>query len=155
MNNNRMVWDGLGFPVSLVGFSLVDVDHELVPDVNMKEIQEQAFLKLITWAGRLTGQHVRFARHYLHETQFEFAKNINVKNASSVSQWEAKGNSLTEMDVNTELILRMHLLHSISSNNFRKKGIIDSEWKRLQNLLNDALSKLHENAEPLEIEKAS
>ena len=105
----------------LVGFSMIDYDEEQVPDVNMNDIQEQAFLKLITWPGRLTDQHVRFARSYLHETQLEFAKNINVKNASSVSQSEAKGNSPTETDVNTELILRLHLLHIINGYYFRKK----------------------------------
>jgi DNA-binding transcriptional regulator YiaG len=152
MSSNQLLWNGLGFPVVLVGFPMIEVDGEQLPDVNMKEIQEQAFRKLITWPGRLTGQQVRFARNYLHETQAEFAQQINIKTPSSVSQWEAKGSALTGMDINTELVLRMHMLHAIDSLHFRKSGIIDMEWKQLRKLISDALSKLKDNPEPVQIE---
>jgi DNA-binding transcriptional regulator YiaG len=151
MSSDRILWNGLGFPVVLVGFPLIEVDGEQFPDVNMKELQEQAFLKLIAWPARLTGQQVRFARNYLRETQIEFAKQINVS-TPSVSQWEKKGVGPTGMDVNTEIVLRMHMLHSVEGQ-IRRRGLAALEWASLRGLIYDALSKLKETSEPLQVER--
>jgi DNA-binding transcriptional regulator YiaG len=119
MEENKIHWEALGFPVWLVGFKMKKVRGNEVPDVNMKKIQGQAFKALILHQHRFTGSQVRFIRSYLRLTQNEFAREINV-NHSSVSIWESKGDDLTGMETNTELILRLYMLHSHGSPHFRK-----------------------------------
>jgi DNA-binding transcriptional regulator YiaG len=137
MEENKIHWEALGFPVWLVGFKMKKVRGNEVPDVNMKKIQGQAFKALILHQHRFTGSQVRFIRSYLRLTQNEFAREINV-NHSSVSIWESKGDDLTGMETNTELILRLYMLHSHGSPHFRK-AVITMEWKRMSLLLNKAL----------------
>lgn len=149
MNGNHIEWDGLGFPVVLIGFPMISVMGEDVPDVNMNVLQEQAFRKLISWPHSLTGQQVRFARSYLRQTQAEFAKNIHV-NPSLVSQWEGRANEPTRMETNNEVVLRLYMLKMIDSPAFRKKNVVDLEWRRILDLLGD----FRPGTVPLQLEKA-
>ena len=149
---SKMVWEGLGFPVTLVGYEVKKSrDGEDVPVLNMNEIQEQAFRALIVWHSRFTGQHVRFVRSYLRETQTEFARNINQKHPSVVSTWEGKADEVTGMDINTELILRAYMQVTIDGPLFRK-GVSNLPWLKFSGLFFDALKTLQEG-EPLEISK--
>lgn len=156
MKDQIIEWNGLSFPVVLRGFKKRTVRGVEVPDVNMKEIQKQAFYALIVWEHRFTGQHVRFIRSYLQEKQSELAKAINVSHGL-VSQWEDKGNRFTKMDINTELILRYHMLHAIQSPNFRSHADVDLVWQRtlgkLLDILGSASERLKSDPEPITLVK--
>jgi DNA-binding transcriptional regulator YiaG len=146
MKREEIAWEGLGFPVVLVGFPMKTVRGNEVPDLNMNDIQEQAFKALILWPHRFTGQQVRFARAYMRKTQQELANEIAVNN-TSVCYWESKGNEPTEMQVQTELILRFHMLYDLYSPNFRK-NVTDIEWRRMR----DKLDELFKNPAKITLE---
>ena len=97
----------LGFPVILVDPPMVDFRGVAVPDVNMRTVQETAFLMLIVKPARLTGSEVRFIRAYQQLRQADFARVLNMANHSVVSQWESRRDEPSGMDYNTEVLLRI------------------------------------------------
>jgi DNA-binding transcriptional regulator YiaG len=156
--NKQLKWDALGFPVVLVNFPTKTVRGVEVPDVNMKSIQEEAFRKLVSWPHRFTGRQLKFIRSYLQETQVELAQNINASH-SSVSLWEDALDKPTRMEVNTELILRFHMLHSLTSPSFRNSKVVDLQWRQLvqqfAQISENATKKLKPTKSPIHIEHAS
>lgn len=148
--NKKILWEGLGFPVKLIGFKTKIRNGELVPDVNMKDIQEIAFRSLISKHGRLTGCELKFIRTYLQLTQIEFTKAINASDRSSFSQWENKLDDITGMDINTEIMIRLFMAKQCEEGDIRK-GIQDLVWYRMKDLIFDFISKIKDEDEYISI----
>ena len=146
----KMIWEGLGFPIKLVGFKMKKINDEFVPDLNMKEIQQEAFMALITKHGRFTGCELKFIRTYLQLTQIEFAKSINASDRSSISQWENKLDYPTGMDINTEIMIRLFMAKQCEEGEIRK-GIHDLVWYRMKDVVFDFVNKLKKNEEHISI----
>ena len=147
---NKILWEGLGFPIQLIGFKTKTINGESVPDLNMKIIQETAFRGLIAKSGRFTGCELKFIRTYLHLTQIEFAKAINASDRSSISQWENKLDSITGMDINTEIMIRLFMAKQCEEGDIRK-GIQDLVWYRMKDVIFDFVSKIKENDDYISI----
>ena len=107
MGQRKVVYEGLGFPIVLVGFDTKKVRGETLPNVNFKVLQAMAFAALISKSGRLIGSELLFIRSYLGLTQLQFAKKVGLANHSRVSQWEKRGLKATGMDYPAELIIRL------------------------------------------------
>lgn len=90
MSHQKIIYEGLGFPVVLVGFKTKKIRGEVLPEVNFKDLQAMAFAALISKPGRLTGSELLFMRSYLGLTQLQFSKQVGLANHSRVSQWEKK-----------------------------------------------------------------
>ncbi len=114
-NKKSIPYDELGFRIFLVNapmLTLPDGSRCLAP--NMKKLQETAFCALAKKPNRLSGSEVRFIRKHMRMTQVEFASWLNMANHSVVSQWENKGDHLSGMDYNTEILLRLLMEAQIS-----------------------------------------
>lgn len=135
----KLIWEGLGFPILLIGFPIKKIGNEKFPDVNMKDIQEKAFHSLMMKEIRLTGSELKFIRTYLQLTQQEFSKAINSRDRSSVSQWEQKKDKLTGMDLNTEIMVRLFMAKQCEEGSV-KKGIQDLAWYRMKDIIFDFLN---------------
>ena len=133
---NKLIWEGLGFPLLLVGFPTKTIAGEDFPDINMNEIQEKAFLLLITKKGRFTGSELKFIRSYLHLTQQEFSRAINAADRSSVSQWEQKKDDGTGMDLNTEIMIRLFMAKQCEDGSI-KQGVQDLVWYKMKDVIFD------------------
>lgn len=97
----------LGFPVVLEDPPMVTVRGQPIPDVNLRELAEAVFARLITKPTRLTGAEVKFIRKHLHLRQLDLGRVLNMANHSVVSQWESHGDDAAGMDYNTEVLLRI------------------------------------------------
>lgn len=97
----------LGFPVVLEDPPMVTVRGESIPDVNLRELAEAVFARLITKPTRLTGAEVKFIRKHLRLRQLDLGRVLNMANHSVVSQWESHGDDAAGMDYNTEVLLRI------------------------------------------------
>ena len=115
----EMLYEGLGFPVVLIGFDTRVVRGVKVPDINLDQLQKVAFEGLIVNPARFSGAEVAFIRSYMGYTQVEFAKLLNLANHSIVSIWEKKGLKGTGMDFNTETLLRLNMARTI------RKALVD------------------------------
>lgn len=109
----NVVFRELGFPVVLVGTPTVELRGERVPDVNLKDLQEQVFRFLVTKRSRLTGAEVRFIRKYRRLRQADLAAILNMATHSVVSQWEGRQDEPTGMEYNTEVVLRLWMASEI------------------------------------------
>ena len=97
----------LGFPVVLENPPMVTVRGQTIPDVNLKELADAVFARLIAKPSRLTGDEVKFIRKHLRLRQVDLARVLNMANHSVVSQWESRANDSAGMDYNTEVLLRI------------------------------------------------
>jgi DNA-binding XRE family transcriptional regulator len=113
MRQHKIVYEGLGFPLVLVGFRTKKVRGEILPEVNFKDLQAMAFAALISKQGRLTGSELLFVRSYLGLTQLQFSKKVGLANHSRVSQWERKGLNSTGMDYPAELTVRLMMAAAV------------------------------------------
>ncbi len=142
-------YEGLGFPVNLIGFPTKKIDDAEVPDYNMNDLMRLAFEALIIKKSRLTGAELKFVRNYLGETQAELARNVNAQHHSSVCGWEKKWSMPTGMDTNTEVVLRLYMLLHTKS---KLKKIYDATWMKLNGIIFDALASLNGEPEALSLE---
>jgi DNA-binding transcriptional regulator YiaG len=111
--NKKMIYEGLGFPLVLVGFKTKKVRGEVLPEVNFKDLQAMAFSALLSKPGRLTGSELLFVRSYLGLTQLQLSKKVGLANHSRVSQWERKGLNPTGMDYPAELTVRLMMAAAV------------------------------------------
>ena len=113
MSQEKIVFEGLGFPLILVGFKTKKIRGEVLPEVNFKDLQAMVFSALMSKPGRLTGSELLFVRSYLGFTQLQFSKQVGLANHSRVSQWEKKGLKATGMDYPAELSIRLMMAAAI------------------------------------------
>lgn len=102
-------YDGLGFPIMLLNFPLVEVRGVQVPDIDYNQLQRNVLLALCRKPLPFTGNEVRFIRQYLQMTYTEFAKRFGVTHAS-VIHWEKSKNSFAKIIPTTELCIRLCIL---------------------------------------------
>jgi DNA-binding transcriptional regulator YiaG len=143
MNRKKLVYEGLGFPIILVGFKIRKVRGEELPNVNFKELQAQVFEALTVKPGRLTGSELLFVRSYLELTQAQFARKVGLANHSRVSQWEKKASKASGMEYLTELSVRLLMASAI------RDGLIAKVYKELSE------HRIKSEAAPVEVQSGS
>jgi DNA-binding transcriptional regulator YiaG len=131
-NKKAIPYDELGFRIFLLNAPMLTLpDGSKCPAPNMKKLQEIVFRELAKKPSRLTGSEIRFIRKHLRMTQCEFASWLNMANHSVVSQWESRGDHLSGIDYNTEILLRLLMEAQIS-----KKSIsLLNELEKLRGLV--------------------
>jgi DNA-binding XRE family transcriptional regulator len=141
MSQSKFIYEGLGFPVILVGFKTTKIRGEVLPDVNFKDLQAMVFSALISKPGRFTGSELLFVRSYLGLTQLQLSKQVGLANHSRVSQWEKKGLKATGMDYPAELSIRLMMAAAIEDN------LISKVYKKLSK------NRIKDDAAPIELNK--
>ncbi|MFT5433661.1 MAG: DNA-binding transcriptional regulator YiaG [Myxococcota bacterium] len=102
-----IIFKELGFPIVLVDPPMREIRGVMVPDVNMRMLQDSVFRLLVVKPSRHTGSEVRFIRKYLRIRQVDLARTLNQANHSVVSHWEKRGDGEAGMEYNTEVLLRV------------------------------------------------
>jgi DNA-binding XRE family transcriptional regulator len=102
-------YNGLGFPIILLNFPLIEVRGVQIPDIDYNLLQRNILLALCQKPFPLTGNEVRFIRQYFQMTYTSFAKKFGVTHAS-VMHWEKSGNSFAKIMPSTELYIRLCIL---------------------------------------------
>ncbi len=125
MKAKYLVYEGLGFPVIMIGFKTKKVRDEVLPDVNMKQLQAMVFEALTVKPSTLSGSELLFIRSYLGLTQSEFALKIGLSNHSRISQWEKKSLKSAGMEYVTELSVRLVMAATI------RDGLIAKVYRAL------------------------
>lgn len=138
-----MIYDGLGFPIILVGFKIKKVRGEMLPDMNAKELQIRVFEALTVKPGHLTGCELLFVRSYLELTQAQFASKVGLSNHSRVSQWEKKGLEASGMEYLTELSVRLFMASAM------RDDLIAKVYKQF------SANRIRSDTNPVEIQSVS
>lgn len=109
-------YDGLGFPVILLNFPLVEVRGKQIPDIDYNLLQRNVLLVLCQKPFPLTGNEMRFIRQYSQMTYSDFAKKFGVTHAV-VIHWEKAKNDFAKISPTTELCIRLFVLDILHAKN--------------------------------------
>ena len=105
----HFMYNGLGFPIELHNVTMIKINDEWHPKIDVRKISEEAIKALVTQENRLTGNQIKFIRSYFAMSLREFAENVVHESHTAVSKWEKNGNGFTNMDINIEKVIRLYV----------------------------------------------
>lgn len=100
------VYQGLGFPITLLNTPMRKVFGEWVIDIDMTRLQFVVLRALAFKSGRLTKHELQFIRKFLSLTTAKFGRLFGVTHAA-VIQWE---NGKRQLTPSTEFCIRLTIL---------------------------------------------
>lgn len=115
------VFQGLGFPVTLIKAPMRKVFGEWILDINMEHLQLAVLRMLVYKTSRLTKDELRFFRKYLSLSTPEFGKVFGVSHVA-VLRWE-KGRR--QLSAAVEFYIRLYMLNHLHAK--------DKEFRNLYN----------------------
>lgn len=103
-------WNGFGFPVIFNELPAIKVRGAIIPDMDMSVFARPVIEHICVHQNvPLSGGQVKFIRLYFGLSLREFAKFASVRH-QSVMRWESRKSSAAQIDVNTEVVLRLKVL---------------------------------------------
>jgi len=115
MKIRNYLWKGFGFPVIFAELPAIKVRGELIPDVDWGAIAPPLVTFICTHQDiPLSGNQVKFFRHFLSMSLREFARFVGVTH-QSLMRWEEKGNQPAKVEAHIEIVLRLKILRKIGS----------------------------------------
>lgn len=111
---SKYIDKGLGFAVELRDVPLISFRDDWVLDVSPDDIASAVYRHMHSFAGRFTGNHIRFIRHHNRMTMEEFADRFGVTQPA-VQKWERKGDEPTGMAWGTEKDIRLMIAEQTTS----------------------------------------
>lgn len=103
----KMRYNGLGFPIDLIGVRIRKFRGEILPNINHRELEDQVFKTLLWLPTHFSGAQLSFIRGYMGLSQKEFATTLGLKTHATISGWEGKVNKATGMQGTTEVVIRL------------------------------------------------
>lgn len=118
-------WNGFGFPVIFESLPAIKLRGEIVPDVDFNSFTKP-LVEFICSEQKvpLSGNQVKFIRHFFDMSLRDFAQFVNVKH-QSVMRWESKKQAAAKIDVNTEIVMRLIILKKLKSTNESIQHAVD------------------------------
>lgn len=126
----KSIYYGLGFPIELTDFPMLEIDGEWVPRVNYNKLDDMMAIGVPLKPARLTGHEVRFLRLRLGYSHQEFA-GLFESTRQDVIKWEKSGDGITKMKWPTEKDLRLRVL--------ARENLQPSLFRKAHELLNSAI----------------
>lgn len=100
---------GFGFKVQIINAPMVKIRGDWILDLDQNKLQKTLVQALAHKPVRLTGNEIRFIRHYFEMNTTVFGKRFNVSHAA-VLKWEKYGNRCTGMNWLTEKDIRLFII---------------------------------------------
>ena len=122
----KHTYEGLGFPVKLHQVEMVKIGKEWAPKIDVRKVAKDAVKELPFQASPLTGAQIRFIREYRGMSLKDFAAKVVYKSHMAVSKWEKLGHKPTNMDLATEIVLRLFVFHKASG----KKANVEKKFMK-------------------------
>lgn len=122
-------YEGLGVPVILEDAPMIKIRGKWTLDIDVNDLQSALFRAMSEKPVRLSGNEIRFIRHYVRMTLDQFANRFGVKH-SAVIKWEKFGANSSNMNWATEKDIRLFVL--VRSNATDKK--FKDTYKELRNV---------------------
>ena len=114
----KFTYNGLGFPVKLIGVKTRKFRGETLPDINHRELEDMVFKLLLWLPARFSGAHLAFVRSYMSLSQKKLASTLGLKTHTTISGWEKKDDEISGMPHATEVIIRLLMAEYIKDKTF-------------------------------------
>lgn len=124
MKNKKIknyTYTGLGFPVELKNITMLFIEGEWCPKIDVRLISDIVIKSLPFQKERLTGNQIKFIRSYFEMSLREFSNSVVSVSHTAVSKWENCTESATNMDTSIEIILRLYVYEQTSINTKKEK----------------------------------
>ena len=133
------ITEALGFPIIIKNVELRRFRDEWVPQIDWSHLQEMVLLAMAQKPVPLSGDEVRFVRHYMGMTLKEFAHHCGLKSHQAVMRWEKRGDNPTGMRKSTEIVLRIRILEALPDEIWER---IDAQSDNFQEHLSHLMSEI-------------
>lgn len=124
------LYEGLGFPIELEHVEMVNIEGEWHPKIDVRYIANEVIKKLATQEERLTGNQVKFIRSYFSMPLREFGDKVVHESHAAVNKWEKRGNEITNMNENTEQVLRLYIIEKTQTKTKTDQANFYNNFKR-------------------------
>ncbi|CZG36401.1 hypothetical protein SC407_08805 [Legionella pneumophila serogroup 1] len=104
------LYEGLGFPIKLENVEMINITDEWHPKIDAHYVANEIIKKLAIQEERLTGNQIKFIRSYFSMPLREFGKTVVHESHTAVSKWEKCEDEITNMNENTEQVLRLYII---------------------------------------------
>ena len=108
----RFVDKGCGFPVVLENVPMVKVHGDWTPDINYRDLHKAVLLALANKPVRLTGNEIKFVRHYFSLTLVDFGEYFDVSHPA-VIKWENAGDGVPPIKWSLERDIRLFIMDGL------------------------------------------
>lgn len=132
----NVLYEGLGFPIELGSVEMVRFNDEWLPKIDVQYIANEIIKKLAIQEERLTGNQVKFIRSYFSMTLREFGRTVVHESHTAVSKWEKCGDEITNMNENTEQVLRIYIIEQTQTKTQAEQKNFYSNFKRSKAFVN-------------------
>lgn len=111
-----MVYNGFGFPITLIDAPIRKILGEEVLDIDMNKLQIAVLKMLIFKITPLTGEQLRFIRKFFGMSTTEFAKKFGVTHPT-ILKWEKNQNAINPA---TDFYIRLCVLQHIQEGDLKR-----------------------------------
>ena len=111
-----IVYEGLGFPITLVDVPKREDMGEEILDIDLNLLQTTVLRYLVYQSSPLTGAQLRFIRKFLEMSTTEFAKKFGVTHPT-VLKWEKEESPINPT---AEFCIRVYALQFLQNGDLRK-----------------------------------
>ena len=118
----KFKYEGLNFPVELHNVTMVMVDGEWHPKIDVRKVAEAVIKELPFQKERLTGDQIKFIRTYFEMSLREFALKVVNESHAAVAKWEKCAHKSTSMDINIEILLRLYVLERVLAKSQKQRN---------------------------------
>lgn len=128
----KFKYEGLNFPIELHNVTMVMLDGEWHPKIDVRKVAESVMKALPFQKERLTGDQIKFIRTYFEMSLREFAVKVVNESHAAVAKWEKCTEKSTSMDVNIEILLRLYVLERVLAKNQKQKNKFFENYMELR-----------------------
>lgn len=132
----NVLYEGLGFPIELENVEMIKFNDEWLPKIDVQYIADEVIKKLVLQEERLTGNQVKFIRSYFSMPLREFGKTVVHESHTAVRKWEKCGNDITNMNENTEQVLRIYIIEQTQTKTQAEQENFYSNFKKSKVFVN-------------------
>jgi DNA-binding transcriptional regulator YiaG len=127
---STFLYDGLGFPIELENVEMININDEWHPKIDVRYVADEIIKKLAIQEERLTGNQVKFIRSYFSMPLREFGETVVHESHTAVSKWEKYEDDITNMNENTEQVLRLYIIEQTQTKTIADQKNFYSNFKR-------------------------
>lgn len=113
------LYEGLGFPIELENVEMININDEWHPKIDVRYVADEIIKKLAIQEERLTGNQVKFIRSYFSMPLREFGETVVHESHTTVSKWEKCEDEITNMNENTEQVLRLYIIEQTQTTSIK------------------------------------
>jgi DNA-binding transcriptional regulator YiaG len=118
---STFIYEGLGIPIKLMNVPMKKMLGKWMIDINMETLQRIVLEALVHKPTSLTGNELRYIRHYMELPATEFGKIFGVSHVA-VIKWE---NAKNRVSPALELCIRLYMMNYLKAKDKEFRALYD------------------------------